>query len=64
MDSSRDTGTPAGPRSRTMRLLREAARELLRTGGPLTVPPRPGSLACRGQPPTATSRTTTPWCCT
>ena len=38
MDSSRDTGTLSGPRSRTMRLLREAARELLRTGGPLTVP--------------------------
>lgn len=42
MDSSRDTGTPAGPRSRTMRLLREAARELLRTGGPLTVPAAAG----------------------
>jgi len=38
MDSSRNTGTLSGPRSRTMRLLREAARELLRTGGQLTVP--------------------------
>jgi len=38
MDGSRDTGTLSGPRNRTMRLLREAARELLRTGGPLTVP--------------------------
>ena len=38
MSSSRDTGTLSGPRKRTMRLLREAARELLRTGGPLTVP--------------------------
>ena len=38
MDGSRDTGTLSGPRTRTMRLLREAARELLRTGGPLTVP--------------------------
>ena len=38
MDSSRDTGTLTGPRNRTMRLLREAARELLRTGSPLTVP--------------------------
>lgn len=28
----------SGPKQRTMRLLREAARELLRTGGPLTVP--------------------------
>ena len=40
MDGSRDTGTLSGPRNRTMRLLREAARELLRTGGPLTVPAR------------------------
>ena len=38
MERSRDTGTLSGPRKRTMRLLREAARELLRTGGPLTVP--------------------------
>jgi AcrR family transcriptional regulator len=30
--------TSSGPKERTMRLLREAARELLRTGGPLTVP--------------------------
>jgi len=28
----------SGPKERTLRLLREAARELLRTGGPLTVP--------------------------
>jgi AcrR family transcriptional regulator len=33
-----NTGALSGPRQRTMRLLREAARELLRTGGPLTVP--------------------------
>jgi len=38
MDGSRDTERLTGPRSRTMRLLREAAQELLRTGGPLTVP--------------------------
>jgi len=38
MKGSRDTGTLTGPRNRTMHLLREAARELLRTGGPLTVP--------------------------
>jgi AcrR family transcriptional regulator len=38
MAGSRDTGTPSGPKERTLRLLREAARELLRTGGPLTVP--------------------------
>ena len=38
MNGSRDTGTLSGPRKRTLRLLREAARELLRTGGPLTVP--------------------------
>jgi AcrR family transcriptional regulator len=30
--------TTSGPKERTHRLLREAARELLRTGGPLTVP--------------------------
>lgn len=29
---------PSGPKERTLRLMREAARELLRTGGPLTVP--------------------------
>ena len=28
----------SGPKERTLRLMREAARELLRTGGPLTVP--------------------------
>lgn len=28
----------SGPKERTMRLLRDAAKELLRTGGPLTVP--------------------------
>jgi len=28
----------SGPKERTWRLLREAARELMRTGGPLTVP--------------------------
>ena len=36
-----DTAAPnagSGPRERTLRLLREAARELLRTGKPLTVP--------------------------
>ena len=33
-----NTGQLSGPKERTMRLLREAARELLRTGGPLTVP--------------------------
>jgi AcrR family transcriptional regulator len=39
MEGSRDTGaTLSGPKERTLRLLREAARELLRTGGPLTVP--------------------------
>ncbi|MGD0287819.1 MAG: helix-turn-helix domain-containing protein [Acidimicrobiales bacterium] len=38
MKGSRDTGTLTGPKNRTMHLLREAARELLRTGGPLTVP--------------------------
>jgi hypothetical protein len=44
-----------GPKARTMRLLREAARELLRTGDPLTVSP-----ACHARLRTATSRTTTP----
>lgn len=38
MEGSRDTGAPSGPKERTLRLLRHAARELLRTGGPLTVP--------------------------
>ena len=38
MDDGLNTGALSGPRERTMRLLREAARELLRTGGPLTVP--------------------------
>jgi len=38
MESSGDTGALSGPKERTLRLLREAARELLRTGGPLTVP--------------------------
>jgi len=38
MESSHGAGALSGPRERTMRLLREAARELLRTGGPLTVP--------------------------
>ena len=33
-----DTGELSGPKERTLRLLREAARELLRTGRPLTVP--------------------------
>ncbi|MDA8264182.1 MAG: TetR/AcrR family transcriptional regulator [Actinomycetota bacterium] len=34
----RDAGRgPSGPKERTWRLMREAARELLRTGGPLTV---------------------------
>jgi AcrR family transcriptional regulator len=33
-----DAGELSGPKERTLRLLREAARELLRTGGPLTVP--------------------------
>lgn len=32
------SGALSGPKERTFRLLREAARELLRTGGPLTVP--------------------------
>jgi len=38
MESSGGSGSLTGPKERTMRLLREAARELLRTGGPLTVP--------------------------
>ncbi len=38
MDGSPGTGALTGPRERTLRLLRQAARELLRTGGPLTVP--------------------------
>lgn len=38
MEASRDTGARSGPKASTLRLLREAARELLRTGGPLTVP--------------------------
>jgi AcrR family transcriptional regulator len=37
MEGSRDTSALSGPKARTLRLLREAARELLRTGGPLTV---------------------------
>jgi AcrR family transcriptional regulator len=38
MQGPDDAGGRSGPRERTLRLLREAARELLRTGGPLTVP--------------------------
>lgn len=38
MNPPGDPGEPSGPRERTLRLLRAAARELLRTGGPLTVP--------------------------
>ena len=38
MESSDGSGALSGPKERTMRLLREAARELLRTGRPLTVP--------------------------
>lgn len=38
MTRSGDQGALSGPKERTLRLLREAARELLRTGGPLTVP--------------------------
>lgn len=38
MEKRADTTERSGPKERTMRLLREAARELLRTGGPLTVP--------------------------
>src|ERR1700733_6441078 len=37
MEDPPDTGSLSGPRERTMRILREAAQELLRTGGPLTV---------------------------
>jgi hypothetical protein len=33
-----DAGELSGPKERTLRLLREAARQLLRTGVPLTVP--------------------------
>ncbi len=38
MERPGDAGQLSGPKGRTLRLLREAARELLRTGGPLTVP--------------------------
>ena len=38
MEHRGDTRGSSGPKERTLRLLREAARELLRTGGPLTVP--------------------------
>ena len=38
MDRGDAAQRPSGPRERTLRLMREAARELLRTGGPLTVP--------------------------
>ena len=38
MEHRGDTRQSSGPKERTLRLLREAARELLRTGGPLTVP--------------------------
>lgn len=38
MESSHKSGELSGPKARTLRLLREAARELLRTGRPLTVP--------------------------
>jgi len=38
MEGSPGTGALSGPKGRTLRLLRQAARELLRTGGPLTVP--------------------------
>lgn len=38
MPSRSETREPSGPKERTLRLLREAALELLRTGGPLTVP--------------------------
>jgi AcrR family transcriptional regulator len=38
MEGSPGTGALSGPKERTQRLLRQAARELLRTGGPLTVP--------------------------
>lgn len=38
MESSPESGVPVGPKERTWHLLREAARELVRTGRPLTVP--------------------------
>lgn len=38
MERSGDAGGLSGPQQRTHRLLREAARELFRNGGPLTVP--------------------------
>jgi AcrR family transcriptional regulator len=38
MGGSPDTPTRPDPKERTLRLLRQAARELLRTGRPLTVP--------------------------
>jgi AcrR family transcriptional regulator len=38
MEHPGDAGELSRPKERTLRLLREAARELLRTGGPLTVP--------------------------
>ncbi len=38
MEHRGNTREPSGPKERTRRLLREAVRELLRTGGPLTVP--------------------------
>lgn len=37
MERSRNNGEMSGPKERTFRLLKEAARELLRTGSPLTV---------------------------
>lgn len=38
MELANHAGQRSGPKERTLRLLREAARELFRTGGPLTVP--------------------------
>jgi len=38
VDDESAPNATSGPRERTLRLLREAARELLRTGQPLTVP--------------------------
>jgi AcrR family transcriptional regulator len=38
VDSARDPEALSGPKQRTFRLLREAARELFRNGGPFTVP--------------------------
>jgi len=38
VERSGDAGGLSGPKQRTHRLLREAARELFRNGGPLTVP--------------------------